>query len=108
MDQSDRPLYPGNLSSAFASSVAKYLVFTNLFPGQLPQVSVYQPPRTGGQHNETQITKESNVINEEMGMTADNQHQTSSSQQNTQTLVNRNSQQNVSQTSAQVCYVASM
>lgn len=52
---------------AFASSVAKYLVFTNLFPGPIPQVSVYHHPSKSGD-GQTASKESSVLLNQDMSL----------------------------------------
>lgn len=90
------------LASSVASSVAKYLVLTNLFPGQIPQVSVYQPNNKNSGIGKAQPTKETAVLlNQDLALTFTGPNQTSTSQQ--QTSVGRSNQQNTLQ-SVQVCF----
>ena len=128
MGQSGRPLYPGGLATptslgnvgsnshssadlrvgtavALASSVAKYWVLTNLFPGPIPQVSVYHHPhhRGGAGGGETQTTKDSaTLLNQDMSLTSGTHQQTPNSHHH-QSSVNRNTQHSSLQSTAQVC-----
>lgn len=104
--QSGRPSYPGGLATvALASSVAKYWVLTNLFPGPIPQVSVYHHPHHRAV--EAQATKDSAAqqLNQDMS-----HHQTSSSQQQQQQQhhqapVGRSHHSSV-QSTTQVCWAS--
>jgi KRAB domain-containing zinc finger protein len=126
--QSGRPSYPGGLTTptslgnvgsnshssadlrvgtavALASSVAKYWVLTNLFPGPIPQVSVYHPHhRAGAGGGETSTTKDSAaLLNQDMSLTSGAHHQTPTTSHHHQPSINRSSHHSSLQTTAQVC-----
>lgn len=122
MGQSGRPSYPsglatgsglGNVGSiphssadlrvgtavALASSVAKYWVLTNLFPGApLPQVSVYHHPHHNSSHRgaggDTSNKESASSLSQEMAMAPNSHQQPSTSHHHQQTPVNSNNQHN--------------
>lgn len=129
--QSGRPSYPGGLTTAtslgnvgstphssadlrvgtavaLASSVAKYWVLTNLFPGPLPQVSVYHHPHHNSSHRsggggEAPSKESASSLSQEMALASSSHHQTTSSHHHHhQPSVSSNSHHNSLQSNAQI------
>lgn len=128
--QSGRPSYPGGLATAtaslgnvgsiphssadlrvgtavaLASSVAKYWVLTNLFPGPLPQVSVYHSSHRSGGGGEASSSKEpASSLNQEMALTSSSHHQQQSTaaHHHHQPSVSSSSHHSSLQSNTQVC-----
>lgn len=131
MVQSGRPSYPGGLATAtslgnvgntphssadlrvgtavaLASSVAKYWVLTNLFPGPIPQVSVYHHPHhnsshRGGGGGEAPSKESPSALNHEMALTSNSHHQNAASHHHHQPPVSTSSHHSSLQPNTQVC-----
>lgn len=133
--QSGRPSYPGGLATAtaslgnvgstphssadlrvgtavaLASSVAKYWVLTNLFPGPLPQVSVYHHShhnsshRSGGGGEASSSKEPASSLNQEMALTSSSHHQQQSTaaHHHHQSSVSSSSHHSSLQSNPQVC-----
>ena len=96
------------LASSVASSLTKYWVFTNLFPGaSIPQVSVYQPQNLLNRNSsniidtDTSSKDSTSLLAQDIILSAQN-HQTTSDQQQ-EPNENRNSQHTLQ--TMQVCYL---
>lgn len=95
---------------ALASSVAKYWVLTNLFPGPLPQVSVYHSHhnsshRSGGGGEASSSKEPASSLNQEMALTSSSHHQQQSTaaHHHHQPSVSSSSHHSSLQSNPQVC-----
>lgn len=134
--QSGRPSYPGGLATAtslgnvgstphssadlrvgtavaLASSVAKYWVLTNLFPGPLPQVSVYHHSHHNSSHRssgsgEASSKEPTSSLNQEMALTSNSHHQSTPTHHHHQSSVSSSSHHSSLQPNPQVCFLRDM